>query len=104
MPKELNPASASGSIAAAPLMMNLILPPSWSSTSLNSLRLISIPNFNKNLENNVINLTYGLSNMEGRDWTIQIDDKDCCSIAAVDIDTVEQFNKVCELMEINFSI
>lgn len=68
------------------------------------LKTIGVRYFNKNLENNVINLTYGLSNMEGRDWTIQIDDKDCCSIAAVDIDTVEQFNKVCELMEINFSI
>ena len=68
------------------------------------LKTIGVRYFNKNLENNVINLTYGLSNMEGRDWTIQIDDKDCCGIAAVDIDTVEHFNKVCELMEINFSI
>lgn len=68
------------------------------------LKTIGVRYFNKNLENNVINLTYGLSNMEDRDWTIQIDDKDCCSIASVDIDTVEQFNKVCELMEINFSI
>lgn len=44
------------------------------------------------------------SNYKGRDWTVGIDNCDRDTVAVVDIQTIDQFNKVIEIMEINFKL
>ena len=43
-----------------------------------------------------------ISNAVNRNWNVHIDNKDWKNIASVDIDTVEHFNKLMDLMDINF--
>lgn len=51
-----------------------------------------------------LTLTYGLSNHHERDWVLHIDNNTRCTVGAMDIQTIEHFNKVMDLMEINFKI
>lgn len=44
------------------------------------------------------------SNYKGRDWAVCIDNCDRDTVAVVDIQTIDQFNKVMEIMEINFTL
>ena len=44
------------------------------------------------------------SNYKGRDWDVCIDNCDRDTVAVVDIQTIDQFNKVMEIMEINFTL
>ena len=57
IPKSKNPCIASLLIAAPPAIRILSFPPKFSKICLNTLRLISIPNFNKPLHNLVIFFT-----------------------------------------------
>lgn len=45
-----------------------------------------------------------LSNYKGRDWSVAIDNCDRDTVSVVDIQTIDQFNKVMEIMEINFTL
>lgn len=45
-----------------------------------------------------------LSNMIGRDWSVHVDNCDYQTIASCDIQTVEQFNAVMELLEIEYRL
>lgn len=45
-----------------------------------------------------------ISNMINRNWNVHIDNKDWEAIASVDIETVEHFNILMELMDINFRL
>lgn len=45
-----------------------------------------------------------ISNMIDRNWNVHIDNKDWETIASVDIETVEHFNILMGLMDINFRL
>lgn len=45
-----------------------------------------------------------LSNYYKRNFCVHVDCKDRCTIANVDIQTVEHFNKLMELLDINYAI
>lgn len=45
-----------------------------------------------------------ISNMINRNWNVHIDNKNYETIASVDIDTVEHFNMLMKLMDINFTL
>lgn len=45
-----------------------------------------------------------ISNMIDRNWNVHIDNKNYETIASVDIDTVEHFNMLMKLMDINFTL
>lgn len=45
-----------------------------------------------------------ISNMIDRNWNVHIDNKNYETIASVDIDTVEHFNMLMKLMDINFKL
>lgn len=45
-----------------------------------------------------------ISNYIGRGWNVHIDNQDWETIAYVDIETVEHFNKLMELMDIDFRL
>lgn len=45
-----------------------------------------------------------ISNTVNRNWNVHIDNKDFETIASVDIETVEHFNMLMKLMDINFRL
>ena len=45
-----------------------------------------------------------LSNYYKRNFCVHIDNKDRCTIANVDIQTTEHFNKLMDLLDINYAI
>jgi hypothetical protein len=44
----------------------------------------------------------GYTNYPNREWNIQVDDARMCSVCGCDIQTTEQFNKLMDLLEIDF--
>lgn len=50
-----------------------------------------------------LDIDNGLTN-SGRAWHVHVDNCDCCTVGAADIDTAEQFNKLMEVFESNFRI
>ena len=51
-----------------------------------------------------LTLSKGLSNHINRDWNCHIDNDHHSSIASVNIDTVDQFNLLMKLMNINYEL
>ena len=51
-----------------------------------------------------IDVKHNMSNTADRDWGVHIDNQSCESVAYVDIQTVEHFNTLMELMEIEFRL
>lgn len=42
--------------------------------------------------------------IKGRDWTVHVDNCDRDTVAIVNIQTIEHFNKVMELLDIQFKL
>lgn len=51
-----------------------------------------------------LTLREDMSNFPGRNWVLHVDSKDCCTIGAVDIDNCEQFDKMMDLLDIEFRL
>ena len=59
----------------------------------------------KNIDNKYfIHMQLGVSNMNGRVWSVHVDNNVHSTIGCVDINTVEQFNIFMQLLEINFKL
>lgn len=52
----------------------------------------------------LLTMRYDLSNTIDRDWSCHIDNNVHESVACVDIDTVEHFNKLMDLMDIEYRL
>lgn len=64
----------------------------------------TIINDNLNKTKYSITIKYGASNMEDRDWAVHVDDYKFQTIGFINIQTVEQFNKFMELLNINYKL
>lgn len=59
----------------------------------------------KNIGNKYfIHMQLGVSNMNGRDWSLHVDNSSHSTIGCVDISTVEHFNTFMQLLEIDFRL